>query len=149
FAHDPGKIARIEAAAAPRDGMETKSFSLDCSAVAVDARCHLYLEARVAGCARHRKTVRDEVPVFGHEIDHAPHRPRHCRAPAIATLRKRQNRFSRCDKESFRTGILIRSRLADAASARANRHLELFGRRNLCGSVVRTAPLNAIGCNET
>src|SRR5262249_1563406 len=43
------------------------------------------------------------------------------RAPSITNLRKRQNRFSRCDKESFRAGILIRIRLADAASARGNR----------------------------
>jgi hypothetical protein len=43
------------------------------------------------------------------------------RAPSITNLGKRQNRFSRCDKESFRAGILIRSRPADAASARANR----------------------------
>jgi hypothetical protein len=74
LAHDPDQVARIKAAAAPGDRMQMKSFSADCSAVTVDSGCHMHLEAGIAGCTRHRKAVRHEVPVFGHEVDHATRR---------------------------------------------------------------------------
>src|SRR5512133_1817631 len=65
------KIARIKTAAAPRDGMQVKSFRLDRGAMTVDTGSDMHLEAGIARCARHRQAVGHEVPVFGHEINHA------------------------------------------------------------------------------
>ncbi len=77
LAHDPDKVARIEAAAAPGDGMQMKPFGLDGGAMAVNAGCDVHLEAGVAGGARHRQAMGDEVPVLGHEIDDARRRSAH------------------------------------------------------------------------
>src|SRR5262245_21998930 len=74
IASDPNQIARIEAAAPPSDGMQLKPFSFDCTTMAINASCDVHLEPRVARRARHRKAVRDEIPVFGYEIDHARRR---------------------------------------------------------------------------
>ena len=71
FAHDSNQITRIKAAAPPSDAMQLKPFGLDCRTMAINASCDVHLEARIAGRARHRKPVRDEVPVLGYEIDHA------------------------------------------------------------------------------
>ncbi len=54
--------------------MQMKSFRLDRRAVAIDAGRDMHLEAGVAGGARHRQAMRDEVPVLGHEIDDAARR---------------------------------------------------------------------------
>ncbi len=75
LAHDPREVAGIEAAAAPGDGVEMKPFRLDRAAVAVDPGGDMHLEARVAGRARHRQAVGDEIPILGHEIDDARRRP--------------------------------------------------------------------------
>ena len=69
--------------------MQMKSFGRDRRAVAIDAGRDMHLEARVAGGARHRQAVRDEVPILGHEIDDAGRRrlggrARRRRRPALA-----------------------------------------------------------------
>ena len=71
LAHDADQIARIKAAAAPGDGMEMKPFRFDRGAMAVDAGRDMDLEAGIAGGARHRQAMGDEIPILGHEIDDA------------------------------------------------------------------------------
>ena len=71
LAHDADQVARIEAAAAPGNGMEMKSFRFDRGAVAIDASRDMHLEAGIAGGARHRQAMGDEIPILGHEIDDA------------------------------------------------------------------------------
>src|SRR5205823_8775092 len=71
LAHDPKQITRIKAAAPPSDAMQLKPFGLDCRTMAINASCDVHLEARIACRARHRKPMRDEVPVLGYEIDYA------------------------------------------------------------------------------
>ena len=46
-----------------------KTFRLYCVALAIDARCDMYLEPCRARCPRHRQAVREEIPVLGYEID--------------------------------------------------------------------------------
>src|SRR5262249_61454679 len=72
--HDPYEVARIKAAAAPGDRVQMKAFGLDGGAMAVDAGGAVHLETGVAGRARHRQAMGDEVPVLGHEVDHARRR---------------------------------------------------------------------------
>ena len=69
--HGTNKIARIKTAAAPSDGMQVESFRLDRGAMTVNAGGDMHLEPGIACCARHRQAVGDEVPVLGHEINHA------------------------------------------------------------------------------
>ena len=68
--------------------MEMKPFRLDGGAMAVDAGRDMHLEARVAGGARHRQAMGDEIPILGHEIDdrEAPPSPSALRArPLLAS----------------------------------------------------------------
>ena len=46
-----------------------KTFPLYCVALAIDARCDMYLEPCRARRPRHRQAVREEIPVLGYEID--------------------------------------------------------------------------------
>ena len=70
LAHDHARRSRgIKAAAAPDERMQMKTFRLDGAPMTVDAGGDVHLEARIARGARHRQAMRDEVPVFGHQID--------------------------------------------------------------------------------
>ena len=46
-----------------------KTFRLYGVAMAIDARCDMYLEPCRARRPRHRQAVREEIPVLGYEID--------------------------------------------------------------------------------
>jgi hypothetical protein len=46
-----------------------KTFRLYCVAMAINARCDMYLEPCRARRPRHRQAVREEIPVLGYEID--------------------------------------------------------------------------------
>ena len=72
FAHDPKKIARIETATTPGDGMQMKPFRLDCLAVPINAGGNMHLEAGLARRTGHGQSVRNEVPVLGNQIEDAP-----------------------------------------------------------------------------
>ena len=54
FAHYPKEIARVQAAAAPRDGVQMKPFTLYCQAMAVDTGCNVDLEPCCPRGPRHR-----------------------------------------------------------------------------------------------
>ena len=54
LAHDTKEVARIEAAAAPRNRMDGKALRFDRGAMPIDARCDMHVEARIASGARHR-----------------------------------------------------------------------------------------------
>src|SRR5205807_6969216 len=71
LADGANKIARIKTAAAPSDGMQVKSFRLDRGAMTINAGSDMHLEAGIARRARHRQAMGHEVPVLGHEINHA------------------------------------------------------------------------------
>src|SRR5262249_61656872 len=74
LAHDPHKVARIKTATTPGDRVQMKAFGLDGGAMPVDASGDVHLETGVAGRARHRQAMGDEVPVLGYEVDHARRR---------------------------------------------------------------------------
>ena len=71
LAYDADQIAWVKAAAAPGDGMKVKPFRFNGRAMAVDAGRDMHLEAGIAGGARHRQAMGDEIPILGHEIDDA------------------------------------------------------------------------------
>ena len=63
------QIPRIKAAAPPVERMEQKTFGFDGRAMAVDMGGDVHLVARVARGAGHRQAMRDEIPVFGDQVD--------------------------------------------------------------------------------
>ena len=67
-----------------------KSFRLDGGGVSIDPGRDVHLEAGVARGARHRQPVRDEVPVFGDEVDDAWLRSRAVRRTACGALVRRR-----------------------------------------------------------
>lgn len=58
------------------DGMEREAFPPDGIGVVADIGGDMDLVAGGAGGARHRQPVRQEIPVFGHDIDEARRWPR-------------------------------------------------------------------------
>ena len=65
------QIARIKAAAPPVERMERKTFGFDGRAMAVDMGGDVHLVSRIARGAGHRQAMRDEIPIFGDQVDQA------------------------------------------------------------------------------
>ncbi len=57
-------------------GMKGEALLLDGTGVVADIGGDMDLEAGGAGGARHRQPMRQEIPVFGHDIEQARRRPR-------------------------------------------------------------------------
>src|SRR5262249_20485568 len=106
LADGANKIARINTAAAPSDGMQVKSFSLARGAMPVTAGSDLPLEAVIAGAARHRQAMRHEVPVLGHEINHARRGAAStaCRRNGSKGVGNRAREFRHCADDVIETG---------------------------------------------
>ena len=51
--------------------MERKTFGFDGRAMAVNMGGDVHLVARVARGAGHRQAMRDEIPIFGDQVDQA------------------------------------------------------------------------------
>ncbi len=48
--------------------MQDKAFPFDCCRTVLDAGRHMYLKAGIARRARHRKAMREEIPILGDDI---------------------------------------------------------------------------------
>src|SRR5262245_40329051 len=68
----------IHVAAPPMNGMQTESLALNFVAAGVDARRDVNLVSGALCSARHRKPMREEIPVFRHQIKN-PTRHQTCR----------------------------------------------------------------------
>ncbi len=76
--HGSEEIQRIGAAAPPRQRMQREAFRLDGCAAVDHAGRHMHLVAGLARRPRHRQAVREEIPVFGNEIEDCLRHQRIC-----------------------------------------------------------------------
>ena len=98
---------RIHVPASPVNGMQTESLALYVFTAGVDARRDVNFISGTSRRARHRKPVRDEIPVFGNQIENLTRHRTYRRIALWIPSHRPGQRKPRCSRRLARGDFLV------------------------------------------